>query len=374
MKDLRDKIDKIDEKIIELFDQRMDLAKEVVEAKIKIKRQIYDSQREEEIILKLKEKSKYQPGIERLYRTIFSISKSLQSQSLPDTDFEKNLIETYDNRRKSLDQGSSVAVAGLKGSFGDICARKIFKDGEIFYGEDFESVFKRVKEGVCEFGILPIENSTYGSVNEVYDLMTKFHFSIVAEHKLLVNQCLLAKKGTRLEDVREVISHNQALGQSSEFLKGKKDIELTPFKNTALAADHVKNSDRKDLACIASLECEEIFGLNILEENIQNTEINYTRFIVISKNMEVYENANKISIILDTGHRPGALNEVMIKFAALNLNLTKLESRPIAGRDFEFIFYFDFEGSIGDSKVRKHMADLMENSKYFSYLGNYVEV
>ena len=232
-----------------------------------------------------------------------------------------------------------------------------------------------MEKGLCPYGILPIENSAAGSVASVYDLMVSHRFHIVRALRLKVDHVLLAPHGTRLADIREVTSHAHALAQCSEFLKAHPEWHAAAASNTAAAAKALATSNRKDLAVIASRACAELYGLDILAESIADAAFNYTRFICISKNLEVYPDANKFSIMLSLPHRPGALNEIISKFAAIDVNLTKLESRPIPGMDFEFRFTFEFEASPKTAAVMGLLAELSseEGIEHFTFLGAYAE-
>jgi len=244
----------------------------------------------------------------------------------------------------------------------------------ILYFRHFEGVFQAVQNGLCRYGILPIENSSYGSVTMVYDLMKKYDFHIAKSLKMLISHSLLAKPDTRMDMIKEIVSHEQAIGQCSEFLRGHKDIKITVCENTAIAAQMVANSDRTDIAAISSKNCADLYGLTVLNDSIQNSEINYTRFICISKELEIYPGADKISLMLTLPHRPGSLYTTIAKFAALGLNLTKLESRPIPGKDFEFMFYFDFDASIYSDEVIRLLCDLEAGPDQFEFLGSYSEI
>ena len=244
----------------------------------------------------------------------------------------------------------------------------------ILYFRHFDGVFQAVQSGMCQYGVLPIENSSYGSVAQVYDLMRNHKFHIVRSIKLCVRHALLAKHGVALEDVKEIFSHEQALGQCSAYLKAHPEIKVTVCENTAAAARMVAESGRRDIAAISSVHCAELYGLHVLESKVQNNDNNYTRFICISKDLEIYPGANKISLMLSTQHRPGALYSLLAKFAALGINLTKLESRPSPGSDFEFIFYFDMEASVMSDTVLSMLSELMVEPDVFVFLGNYSEV
>lgn len=242
------------------------------------------------------------------------------------------------------------------------------------YFKTFEAVFNAVDKGMCRYGILPIENSSAGSVNQVYDLMKKFRFSIVRGVKLRINHTLLAKKGVQLEGIKEIYSHEQGLNQCSEFLRANPQIKANVCENTAVAAKLVAQSDRTDIAAISSRECAELYGLQILSDHIQNSDNNYTRFICISRSLEIYPGADKMSLMFSLPHRPGTLYSVITKFATLGLNLTKLESRPIPGKDFEFMFYFDASVSAHSEELLKLLAELEGTLEQFSFLGCYAEI
>ncbi len=241
------------------------------------------------------------------------------------------------------------------------------------YFNSFEGVFNAVEKGLCQYGILPIENSSYGSVGTVYDLMRNYNFHIVKSIRLRINHSLLAKPGTKLKDVKEIFSHEQAIGQCGEFLKTLKDVKITICENTARAAKMVAESERDDVAAICSRDCMELYGLESLNNNIQVSDNNYTRFICISKNLEIYPGANKISLMLTLPHRPSSLYHMIAKFAALGVNLTKLESRPVPGSDFEFMFYFDMEASVYSPELVNLLGQLENQPELFVFLGSYSE-
>jgi chorismate mutase/prephenate dehydratase len=245
---------------------------------------------------------------------------------------------------------------------------------DIIYFRSFENVFQAVEQGLCDFGLLPIENSSYGSVNSVYDLMRHHNFHIVRSIRLHIDHNLLAKPGTALEDIREIISHEQAIGQCSVFLGNHPEIKVTVCENTASAAKLVAESERRDIAAISSRNCAQLYGLDILSDKLQNSENNYTRFICIAKDLAIYPGADRISLMFSVPHNPGALYRMIAQFAALGLNLTKLESRPIAGRDFEFLFYFDMEASVWSEDVLRLLGECSAAEELFVFLGSYSEM
>lgn len=376
LKKLRDEIDNIDTEIMDLFVKRMSLSKQVAEEKKSSGTPILNTKREKEVLSKVSDKAG--ETLERyariLYNTIFDVSRSYQTRfvhtdSPLKTDIEKAMLSTPD----IFPTKAVVACQGIEGSYSQLATEKIFDFPSIMYFNNFESVFNAVDKGLCQYGVLPIENSSYGSVGPVYDLMKNHHFYIARGFKLRIAHKLLAKPGVKLEDITEIVSHEQALGQCSKFIEGLKDVKITVCENTAIAAEMVAKSQQSDIAAISSRECAEIYGLNIISEDIQISDNNYTRFICISKNLEIYPGANKLSLMLSLPHRPTSLYNMIAKFSALGLNLTKLESRPIPGSDFEFMFYFDMEASLCSPEVVSLLCELSSQPELFVFLGSYIE-
>jgi chorismate mutase/prephenate dehydratase len=268
---------------------------------------------------------------------------------------------------------ADVACQGTEGANSTFACEKLFVRPTILYFNRFDRVFSAVDKGLCRYGILPVENSLHGSVTNIYDLMKQNQFYIVRSVKLKITHALLAKPGVKLADVKTVYSHEQALAQCSQFLKDR-NYTIQVYENTALAAQFVSESPRDDIAAIASINCSELYGLDILDDNIQNSANNYTRFICISKKLEIYPGARKISLVVTIPHRPGSLYQLMTKFSTLGINLSKLESRPIPDRDFEFMFYFDLDVSVYDDVVSKLFSLLENGMDHFVFLGCYGEV
>ena len=242
------------------------------------------------------------------------------------------------------------------------------------YFKSFDAVFSAIEQGFCRYGVLPIENSTAGSVNQVYDLMMKHNFHIVRSVRIKIDHSLVAKKGTKKSDIREIVSHEQAINQCAGFIKSLGKVKITVCENTAEAAKMVAESDRCDLAALSSHNCEGLYGLECIEESVQDKGSNFTRFICISKNLEIYPGADKTSIMAVTAHKPGALYKLMSRFYAYGINLTKLESRPLPDRNFEFMFYFDLDKTVYSPQLIRLMGELEESCERFEYLGSYSEV
>ena len=376
LSEIRTRIDAVDDQLLKLFLERMELTEEVAAYKNEHHLPILNKQREREILAKVtakagdKERYAY-----HLYSTLFELARSRQAELV---DLPTRVAERVE---KSLAAGGPVfpqtglvACQGVEGSYAARACDRLFALPSKMYFSNFESVFNAVESGLCRYGVLPIENSSAGSVTEVYDLMVRHKFYIVKSIKLHISHALLAKPGVKLEDVKEVVSHTQALQQCSNFLKANPNIKVTIFENTATAAKYVAESGRTDLAALSSTDCAKLYGLHVLQDGVQNNENNYTRFICIAKNMEIYAGSNRISLMLSLDHRPGSLHEMIGKFACRGINLCKLESRPIPGKDFEFRFYFDLDGSVFSPETMTVLKDIEQAAESLSFLGCYSEV
>ena len=373
----RNKIDKIDDEMLKLFLERMDIADEIAEYKKANNIAVMDKKREREILSRVSEKAgpELARGARSMFSNLFNISRSYQRRPIfTDTPLTRTIKEALETAPKLFPDTGVVACQGVEGAYSQIACDKLFSFADIIYFKNFEGVFNAVEQGMCEFGMLPIDNSSYGSVSEVYDLMRNYNFHIARSIKVKIDHALLAKKGTELSNIKEIYSHEQAIGQCSEFLKQHSNIIVHVCENTAIASQHVAELNRPDVAAIASRRCAELYGLGIIADNFQNSDHNYTRFICISKDLRIYPGANRISIVLATPHEPGSLSAIISQFAVLGLNLTKLESRPILGRDFEFMFNFDFDASLQNEAVVSLLSELSVVSELFIFLGNYSEV
>ncbi len=378
LEELRKKIDTLDDEIAKLYLERQSVVKEIGEEKARNRTAVADPSREKRIIARVAKSADDEQKIylKRVFETIMETSRAYQRRLVaPVSPLADELRRVLMEGKKYFPVSSTVACQGVEGSYSSIAADKLFEIADITYFRNFEGVFQAVEKGLCDYGVLPIENSAVGSVNAVYDLMKKHRFYIVRSIKLKVCHHLLAKKGVKISDIKEIFSHEQAIGQCAEYLqKFAKDVKITACPNTAVAAEKVAASDRTDVACISSRNCADLYDLGILDGNIQDNDSNYTRFICISKNLQVFAPAGKISIMMTLPHESGSLNRVLNKFSTLGLNLTKLESRPLPGTDFEFMFYFDFEGQIENSDTLALIAELDRGSEQFFFLGSYYEV
>lgn len=377
IEDMREEIDTIDDQLVSLFVKRMGLSAQIADYKKENKLPIYVPVREREKLQKVAE----QAGAEMdnytrvLYSMIFELSRSYQSKrNLESTPLHDQIVTSVQNTPKLFPKSPMVACQGAEGSYAQIACEKMFHSPMILYFKNFESIFSAIDKGLCQYGILPLENSTAGSVKKVYDLMIRHRFSIIRTFRLKIDHCLLANPGTQLSDIREIYSHEQAINQCSEFLNTLPGIRIIPVENTAVAAKLVAQSGRTDIAAISSRSCKELYGLSCLGENIQDKGNNRTRFICISKNLEIYPGADKTSIMMVLPHKPGSLYKVLARLYVLGINVIKLESRPIPDRDFEFMFYFDLETSIYSEEFVQLMCELDDLCEEFKYLGSYSEV
>ena len=268
-----------------------------------------------------------------------------------------------------------VACCGAPGAYAEEAARRMIDGAEVLYFKDFESVARAVEGGHVPYGVLPIENSLAGSVLPVYDLLQRDGFRITKAVRVRIEHVLLAAEGVRLGDIREIASHPQALAQCGRFLALHPDVDTVSVASTASAAQRLAFSGRRDAAAIASRRCAELYGLKVLAEDIQDAVYNMTRFICITKALKIDGDANRISLLLTLAHRPGALYGLLRRFAEVGVNLTKIESRPIPGSDFEVRFILDFEAPAFSLPVHALLADLEHAPEIRRYqlLGVYQE-
>lgn len=374
LKDIRDDIDSIDGQIIELFKKRMDCSAKVAQYKAENGMAVFNPEREKKILDKVEEQAGQYGGSARLlYSTIMELSRGVQHDMLGSGAELKNRIYSAEKKLCADNDNVRVACFGAHGAYAHMAANKVFPDAEPKFYSPFREVFRAISVGEVDFGVIPIENSSAGSVTAVYDLMLQYRFHIAAAADIPVNHCLAAKKGTLTENVRTVYSHEQALMQCSDYLNAHQEITQRTFVSTAQAAKMVSETDDDTAAAICSESAAEKYGLEVIARGFQNNPNNTTRFIVISKKMYIEPDADKISLCFSLPHVTGSLYSVLCRFAAHGLNLTKIESRPRYGKSFEYMFYLDFTGSISDSKTISLLCALSEELPDFSFLGNYKE-
>jgi len=378
LSEMRKIIDDCDGEIINSFTRRMEAVAAVAREKNRCGEITMQPERERAIIRRAAENS---PGelsaySRRLFDVILELSKEYQSKIRrggEDYPLTKQISEAAEHTPKIFPESARVACQGVTGAYSQLACDKIFPYAEIMYFKNFAGVFAAVEGGICEYGVLPIENSGYGAVREVYDLMRAHNVYIVRGAKLQICHALLSKPGAEFSEIAEIYSHEQAIGQCGKFLAKHPEIKVNICENTAVAARFVATSPRRDIASISSPECARLYGLSTLFESVRDEETNYTRFICISKKLQIFPGANKTSFMTATEHRPGALESLLSKFASMGINISKLESRPIPGRDFDFMFYFDLEAGVYANGLPELLGELSQSPEPFAFLGAYSE-
>ena len=376
LQELRQEIDGIDEKLINLFQQRMDTSAEIARYKQENGAQVYDPEREREKLHDLTGKAHdgREAYVTALFSLLFSMSRSEQERIIyPESTLGSKILGAIQDTEQTFPTRTVVACQGTEGAFSQLAAQKLFSLPSIMYFNTFEGVFSAVDGGLCSYGVLPLENSSAGSINHVYDLLMRYPFYIVRSARLKIDHCLLAKEGVKISDIKEIYSHEQAIAQCGEYLKTL-GCNVTICENTATAAKMVADSERNDVAALSSRNCAALYGLRHLADSVQDRGNNYTRFICLSKSLDIYPGADKTSLMLTIPHKPGSLHHILTRLYIHGINLIKLESRPIPNRDFEFMFYFDLETPVYSPSLIQVLRELNDSCEDFYYLGSYSEV
>jgi len=377
LSDYRTRLDEIDEELLRLFSERMNISAEIASWKQENSLPVLDVRREKEKLRRIEEMS--DPELADYSFTLFSmlmeLSRSRQNRILHRESPETKAIEAALRDTPPLfPEKAVVACQGVEGAYSGIACEKLFARPSIFYFSSFDAVFTAVEKGLCRYGVIPVENSTAGTVNAVYDLMVKHDFRIVRSVRIKVDHNLLVRPGTREEDIREIYSHSQAISQCAGFLQRFPNAKIIPCENTAVAAKMVAQSGEPGVAALSSRSCAKLYGLEILMSSVQDSDNNYTRFICISKNLEIYPGADHTSLMMVIRDEPGTLHHVLARFYVLGINMHKLESRPIPGRNWEYRFYFDLDTSVYSPKFIQLMGELGDICEEYEYLGSYSEV
>ena len=371
--ELRNEIDKLDDELIPLLLRRMDISRQVAEYKVKNGIPVLNEKRELEILDDVASKCGEQgEAMKTVFSAIMDASRALQHKIIGGGDTLRTLINSAKSGKNLTANGEPIACQGVQGAYSGKTAEALFPDSPIIFHKQFEDVFEAVNQNKARYGIIPVENSTAGSVHESYDLIMKYKFFIVGAYDLRVDHCLCAKPGVEFENIDDIYSHPQALSQCNIFLKNF-DFTGINFSNTAAAAKFVSESDKNNIAAICSESAAKKYGLRIIRKGIQNVTNNTTRFIVISKELVIDDDAEKISLIFSAPHRTGSLYRVLGRFSMTGLNLTKLESRPVANGKFDYYFYVDILGSVRDAQTLDLLCALSDELPEFSFLGNYYE-
>lgn len=369
---LREQIDEIDAQIVALYEKRMDVSRQVAEYKIETGKKVFDKAREEEKLRKVKALTHNEfnsHGIEELFEQIMSMSRKLQYRLLSE---HGSLGRLPFIGVDSLDSGRArVVFQGAEGAYSQAAMMQYFGEQvNSFHVDTFRDAMIAIDEGSADFAVLPIENSTAGIVSEIYDLLVEFENYIVGEQIIKIEHCLMAAPGTRMEDIQTVYSHPQSLMQSARFLN-EHNWQQISMQNNAFAAQKVAREQNKSQAAIASEYAAKLYGLEVLAKGINQSSTNSTRFIIVTNQKIFLENAQKVSICFEVPHESGSLYHMLSHFIYNNLNMNRIESRPIEGRNWEYRFFIDFEGNLSDSAVKNALRGLREEATNMKILGNY---
>ncbi len=369
---IREELDQIDQKIVELYQQRMELAKDVAEYKIANCKMILDKEREQQKLNSLKKLAVNEfneKGITELFEQIMSASRKLQYQIVAQRGEKVRL--PFQMVDKLWDDSTRVVFQGAKGAYSQIAMEEFFtKEVDSFSVDTFRQAMCALEEGSADYAVLPIENSTAGIVSEIYDLLVEFENYIVGEQVVKIEHCLLGLPEAEMEDIDVVYSHPQSLMQSAAFLE-KQPWQQISLLNNAFAAQKVQEDKKKNQAAIASEKAGQLYGLKVLEKGVNQAENNCTRFIVVAGRKIFRKQADKISLCFEIPHKSGSLYHILSHFIYNDLNMTKIESRPIPERSFEYRFFIDFDGNLEDSAVRNALRGLREETTNLKILGNY---
>lgn len=371
--ELREQIDEIDADIVRLYEKRMEISKQVAEYKIETGKKVFDKTREEEKLRKVKgltHNDFNSHGIEELFEQIMSMSRKLQYQLLAEHGSTNKLpfigmdcLETDKAR---------VVFQGAEGAYSQAAMLQYFGKGiNCFHVDTFRDAMIAIDEGSADFAVLPIENSTAGIVSEIYDLLAEFENYIVGEQIIKIEHCLMAVPGTRFEDIKTVYSHPQSLMQSARFLNTHENWKQISMQNNAFAARKVAEDKDPSQVAIASEHAAELYGLEILKKGVNQSNTNSTRFIIVTNQKVFLKNAKKVSICFEIPHESGSLYHMLSHFIYNNLNMNRIESRPIEGRNWEYRFFIDFDGNLSDGAVKNALRGLREEARNMRILGNY---
>ncbi len=372
---LRNEIDVIDDQIVSLFEQRMAVAENVAAFKRSVGKPVLDKEREKIKIQKVTEKTSNafnRQAVESLFGQIMAVSRMLQYQRLASerTDVEGFRVEDMVTTPKT-----KVVYTGVPGAYAQAAMDSYFgSEIDGFNVETFGDAMEAVHSGQAEYGVLPIENSSTGSVNDVYDLLSAYDNHIVGETMIKIEHALLGLPGSRIEDIRTVYSHPQGLMQCSRFLDEHREWQQVSLQNTAASAKRVLDDGDMSQAAIASQQAAKNFGLIVLKEKLNDLDNNFTRFVIISHKKVFQKDANKISVCFEVPHESGTLYNILGHFIFNGLSMTRIESRPIQGKPWQYRFFVDFNGNLREQAVRNALHGIQSETEGFRILGNYIGV
>ena len=373
LEELRERLDEIDGQLVDLYEKRMKVCEEVGEYKVKAGRKVFDRQREKEKLADVASRVTgdfNKKGIQELYQQLMSMSRKLQYQQLVEAGALGRLpFIRIDNLDK---KNARVVFQGTEGAYGQAAMQQFFgEDVNSFHVRTFRDAMEAIEEGAADYAVLPIENSTAGPVIEMYDLLDEFENYIVAETILTIVHTLSGLPGTKLSDIQRVYSKTEALMQTSRFLDDHSDWQRISVVNTAIAAKKVLKEQDISQAAVCSAYAAKVHGLEVLVDGINNDADNSTRFIVVTNQKVFLKDASKISIRFELPHQSGSLYRILSHFIYNDLNMSKIESRPIKGRPWEYCFFVDFEGNLEEAAVKNAIRGLREEAQNLKILGNY---
>ena len=377
LSEIRPQLDSIDGQLLELFLQRMALIDKVADVKRRDpSKPLYDPAREREILMRVRENagSEYGDAAFQLFRMVLELSRSRQAaQLIPATSVAARVAAMCAHEQPVFPQSGRVAVSGVEGSHAGAAADRLFPKGNLVFMDGFAAVVKAVQSGLCQFGILPVENSVHGSVRQVYDLLREPDICIVRSVRQLIRHVLLTQPDAKLADIKTVYTHEQAAGQCSRFLQ-KLGADVIPCTSTAHAAQRAAEAQDPTVAAIAAEACAKLYNLSVLTADIQNEAVNDTRFLCIAKGASSYAGADRMSLLVNCANSPGALYQMIAKISALGINMCKLESMPIPGTNFSYRFFVDLECNLHQEGVLGLLCELERSCDSFTLLGNYSEI
>ena len=373
LNEIRKNIDATDKEIIKLLEKRIGFSKEVAAHKKDVGKKVYDGDREKQKLEALAndiENPENLPDIRKIFEQIMLDSRKIQYREL-----EKNgmsMLDPYETFDKVPTKGVNVVYQGVPGAYAYIAMKRFFgSDANEISAPTWSEALTMVVEGKADFAVLPLENSTAGSVTEVYDLLNEFPVYIVAEEFVEIDHNLLGLPGTKLCDIKKVYSHAQALYQCAEFLDEHPDWEKISMPNTAASAKKVSEDNDRTCAAVASVEAGELYGLEVLKEKINDLKGNTTRFIIVSKERKFLKDAKKVSVIFETPNETGTLYNLLSPIVYNDLNMMKIESRPLRSKKWDSRFFVEFEGNLADPGVKYALRGIYEEAKSMRLLGNY---
>lgn len=373
LKEIRKEIDDIDSQLVALYEKRMELTAGVAEYKISTGKQVLDKEREVQKLEQaegwIKDK-KNRSGVRELFEQIMAMSRKRQYQLL--NQYGKSGETEFDLADRLPFENGRIVYQGVEGAYSQMAAEAYFgKEADSFHVDTWRDAMEAIKKKKADYAVLPIENSSAGIVGENYDLLMEYDNYIAAEQSIKVEHALLGVPGGKMSDITCVYSHEQALRQSVDFLDEHRDWERIKMKNTAVAAKKVTEEGKKNQAAIAGAVNAELYGLEILQENINYSNENTTRFIIVTSRKIYLEKAGKISICFEVPHESGSLYHILSHFIFNNINMVKIESRPIKDKSFEYRFFVEFEGKLTDSAVQNALSGIREEASTMKILGNY---